>query len=189
MIAAATRLFIRDGYLGATMAAIAAEAEVAVQTLYLSFGSKLGLLKAALDVAIVGDEEPIPLLERGWARQLAEAAEGPQAVRIFVHEVIHICARTYPIYAALQAAAGSDAGDLLAENKQQRKLGIRSVAVQLSLKPGFASDLTAQQAADLIYAVASEDLYGLFVADCGWTPAVWEERCAKILTSSLFPGA
>src|SRR3954471_18080853 len=87
IVAAATRLFVRDGYLTTTMAAIAAEAEVAVQSLYLGFGSKLGILSAALDVAIAGDDEPVPLLQRGWARELAETPDGPRAVGLFVGQV------------------------------------------------------------------------------------------------------
>jgi AcrR family transcriptional regulator len=51
IIAAATPLFVRDGYLETTMSGIAKAAGVAVQTLYLSFGSKVAVLEAALDVA------------------------------------------------------------------------------------------------------------------------------------------
>jgi len=91
------------------MASIAAESDVAVQSLYLRFGSKLAILKAALDVAIVGDLEPIPLLEREWVKRLAEMQDGPEAVRLFVSEVTRILDRTYPIYAVVQAAAAGEA--------------------------------------------------------------------------------
>src|SRR4051794_10945634 len=120
IIAAATRLFVRDGYLATTMAAIAAEAGVAVQSLYLAFGSKLGILSAALDVAIVGDVQPVPLLERLWVRELAALSDGPQAVLLFVGQLRQILERTYPLYAAVRAASASEAGELLAENKRQR---------------------------------------------------------------------
>jgi len=73
---AANPLFLREGYLTTTTGAIAVAAGVSVQTLYMGFGSKLGILSAALDVAIAGDHEPVPLLDRAWVRELAEAPTG-----------------------------------------------------------------------------------------------------------------
>ncbi len=187
IVEAAGRLFVRDGYLATTMAAIAAEAGVAVQSLYLGFGSKLGILSAALDVAIVGDDAPIPLLERNWVRSLVETSDGPRAVRLFVEQVGQIMGRTYPLYAVVQAAAASEAGELLAENKRQRYQGVHAIATYLSGKPGFAAGLTVDQAADLLYALASEDHYGLLVVERGWSTEAWGAWCAHVLSSTLFP--
>ena len=67
IVDAATALFLERGYAGATMRAIAAAAGVAVPTVELGFGTKATLLKAAIDVAIAGDDEPVPVLDRAWA--------------------------------------------------------------------------------------------------------------------------
>jgi AcrR family transcriptional regulator len=187
IIEAAAHLFVRDGYLGTTVAAIASEAGVAVQSLYLGFGSKLGVLSAALDVAIVGDDEPIPLLERGWVQDLKAKSDGPQAVRLFVREVGQLLARTYPLYAVVQAAAASEAGALLAANKQQRYGGVCAIATHLSDKPGFAAGLGVEQAADLLYALASEEHYALLVIERGWSVEAWQTWCADTLIRVLFP--
>lgn len=187
IVRAATALFVRNGYLATTMAGIAAEAGVAVQSLYLIFGSKLDILKAALDVAVVGDFDPVPLLDREWARRLAETPDGPEAVRLFIGEVARVLGRTYLIYAVVQAAAAGEAGELLAENKRQRHEGHGVIAEELSRKPGFARGLTRATAADMIYGLASEDLYGLLVVDRGWSPEKWERWCADILVRILFP--
>lgn len=187
IVEAATRLFVRDGYLATTMAAIAAEAGVAVQSLYLGFGSKLGVLSAALDVAIVGDDEPVPLLQRSWVRTLAETPDGPRAVRLFVDQVGEILGRTYPLYAVVQAAAAGEAGELLAENKRQRYAGVQAIATHLSQKPGFAAGRTVAEAADLLYALVSEEHYGLLVVERGWSAEAWSTWCAAALNRSLFP--
>jgi len=187
ILKAATALFIRHGYPATTMAAIAADADVAVQSLYLRFGSKLAILKAALDAAVVGDLQPVPLLEREWVGRLAETQNGPKAVRLFVGEVMQLLARTYPIYAVVQGAAASEAGELLAENKRQRHEGTRVIAKELSRKPGFARGMGVDTAADLIYALATEDHYGVLVVDRGWSPEKWERWCAQILIGILFP--
>ena len=188
ILAAATRLFVRDGYLATTMATIAAEAGVAVQSLYLRFGSKLAILSAALDVAIVGDDEPVPLLERPWMRELRQA-DGPGAVRLLVVQVRRVLERTYPLYAVMQSAAAGEAGALLADNKHQRFEGERAVAGELCAKSGFAADLSVDRAADLLYALLSEEHYGLLVAERGWSPEAWEAWCIDTLVQVLFPGA
>src|SRR5690554_2448277 len=64
VLAAAMALFAEQGWAGTTLAAIADEAGVSVETIYNGFGSKKALLREAFDVAVVGDAEPIPLAER-----------------------------------------------------------------------------------------------------------------------------
>ena len=64
VLVAATRLFTERGWAGTTLAAVAAEAGTAVETVYSAFGSKSGLLIAAIDVAIVGRRCEVPLVDR-----------------------------------------------------------------------------------------------------------------------------
>ena len=66
MIDAATRLFVRQGYATTTMRAIATEASVSVPTVELLFGTKAQLLHVVMDVAVAGDDEPVPVLSRAW---------------------------------------------------------------------------------------------------------------------------
>lgn len=187
ILTAATRLFVSNGYLATTMAAIAAEAGVAVQSLYVRFGGKLEILSAALDVSVVGDTEPVPLLERDWLKRMSEAPDGQQALGLFVDQVTSIMGRTYPLYAVVQAAAASEAGELLTANKQQRYNGVRAVAAALADKPGFSERLTVDATADLLYAVISEEHYGLLVVERGWSPEAWQAWCNEILGPVLFP--
>ena len=64
ILEAAGSAFVVGGYAGATIRAIAAEAGVSVPTVELLFGTKTRLLKAAIDVAIAGDDEAVPVLDR-----------------------------------------------------------------------------------------------------------------------------
>jgi len=61
---AAHRVVVRNGYVATTMVAIAKEARVSRETVYKAFRSKPELIKQVYDVALVGDEEPIPLRDR-----------------------------------------------------------------------------------------------------------------------------
>jgi AcrR family transcriptional regulator len=171
------------------MAAIAEHSDVAVQSLYLRFGSKFAILKAALDAAVVGDLEPVPLLERPWVRQVEEAEDGRAAVRLFVAGTKRVMGRTYPIYAAVHRAAAGEAGELLAENRRQRYQGNLAIAEMLSRKAGFSPGLAVTAAADRIFGLVSEDHYGLLVVERGWSPDQWEAWCADLLAAVLFPGS
>lgn len=64
VLEAATRLFAERGWAGTGVRDIARAAEVSVETVYATFGSKADLLKAALEVAIVGDDAQVPLADR-----------------------------------------------------------------------------------------------------------------------------
>src|SRR6478672_1599863 len=79
IVTAAGELFVADGYHATTLEQIAARAGVAVQTVYFHFGNKRSVLKKAVDVAAVGDDEPTALLERPWLEQ-AKAASDPRRV-------------------------------------------------------------------------------------------------------------
>ena len=87
IIDAAAALFLERGYAGATVRAIAEAAGVAVPTVELGFGTKARLLKAAIDVAIAGDDEPVPVLDRAWA-DTARNATSPAALLAVAAEVI-----------------------------------------------------------------------------------------------------
>jgi AcrR family transcriptional regulator len=69
---AATTVFLERGYAAATMRVLAGQAGVSVPTVELLFGTKVKLLKAAIDVAIAGDDEPVPMLDREWANAGAD---------------------------------------------------------------------------------------------------------------------
>src|SRR5207237_768469 len=63
---AALRVFAERGYHGTTMDALAAEAGVAVPTVYKTFGTKVSILRAAAERALSGDDEREPLMRRPW---------------------------------------------------------------------------------------------------------------------------
>jgi AcrR family transcriptional regulator len=73
VLEAATAVFLDRGYGGTTMRAVAAGAGVSVPTVEALFGTKARLLKAAIDVAIAGDDEPVAVLDRPWAREAGKA--------------------------------------------------------------------------------------------------------------------
>ena len=68
ILAAATELFLEGGYLATTLEAVARRAQVGARTVYLRFGTKAALFKRVVDVAIVGDTQPVDVLGRDWTQ-------------------------------------------------------------------------------------------------------------------------
>jgi AcrR family transcriptional regulator len=187
VVAAATDLFVAQGYLSTTMADIARGAEVAVQTLYLSFGSKVAVLTAALDVAIVGDDEPVPVLERPWFTALRETPDGPAALAVFVEAASRIIDRVHPLYAVTRdGSTDPELAEVLAGNKQLRFVVHAQVARELAGKRGFRPDLSAERAGEVIYALMSQETYGLLVVEHGWSRVDWAEWVHHHLQVELF---
>jgi len=87
IVAAATELFLADGYVATTLEAVAKRAQVGARTVYVRFGTKAALFKRVVDVAIVGDTQPIAVLDRDWAKPAgaarAAADSGRQAHTLF----------------------------------------------------------------------------------------------------------
>src|SRR5919108_5919489 len=75
---AAQRLFERDGYAATTMAAIAAEAGVALKTVYIAFETKSGVLRALWNLLLRGDAGDRPVAERAWYQDVL-AEPDPEA--------------------------------------------------------------------------------------------------------------
>ena len=188
VIDAALRLFVEQGYLPTTMSAIAREAGVAVQTLYLAFGSKSSILSAALDVAIVGDDAPMPLLERPWVQKLRAEEDGQRAVALLCREVTKLFRRVAPLHIAIRAATGdAEVANLLERDQQSRYATQRQFVGILADKPGFNAELGEERATDIVYGVLSEAVYLLFCVDRGWSVADWNAWVAATLSSQLFP--
>lgn len=184
---AATALFLRDGFLQTTMSAIAKEAGVAYQTLYISFGSKVALLAAAFDIAVAGDDEPIPVLNRGWHQILREEPDGPRALRVFIDVARQIIERVHPLYAAMVAAsADPEVADELIRIKALRYHTITVAMHDIAQKEGFNSLLSIQRASQIVYAAVSEETYGLLVAEHHWNADDWTDWAARATTTELF---
>ena len=79
VVAAAARLYVADGFGRTTIEAIAQAAGVSRKTVFSSVGGKVELLKLALDWAVVGDDEPVPLAGRPELDRM-KAATDPDAI-------------------------------------------------------------------------------------------------------------
>jgi AcrR family transcriptional regulator len=182
VVASATPLFVRDGYVETTMAGIARAAGVAVQTLYLSFGSKAAVLEAALAV-VPDDDQP-----NGWMAHVRAEQEGPAALRRYVEHVAAQVERRFPLDAVLRAAAADPEPAELLGRTRRAELAVHAQAVdELAEKPGFTTQISLQRATEIVSTLLSHETYGLLVGTQGWPPQDWADWATHHLAVDLFP--
>ena len=169
VIDAAAGLFLERGYVAATIEDVAERAGVAVQTVYYVFGTKPKLLSAVLDASIAGDVEPVPVLERAWVGALREQHDVGSAMERLVDDSVTILSRTSPLYEVVRrAAADPEVNQLLQETRRRRRSDQRALVEILSSAGRLRPDLDVDTAADVFYGLINEEVFQLFVQDCGW---------------------
>lgn len=189
VIRAARALFLERGYAAATIEAISDASDVPPATVYRLFSSKLGILKALLDVSIAGDDQAAPLPDRPNARALFADADPVSQLSGFARICREVNARSAPVYQILLSAAGADpeAAALLAEYTRQRQEGQGQIARSLARSGALRPELKQRDAADIIHALMSPEVYRLLVGDRGWPPSRYEQWLTRILISQLLP--
>ncbi|HEX9515579.1 MAG TPA: helix-turn-helix domain-containing protein [Streptosporangiaceae bacterium] len=105
IIAAATDLFLTDGYVATTLEAVAKRAQVGARTVYVRFGTKAALFKRVVDVAIVGDTQPVDVLGRDWMQAAVTAPTTAERIAAHAAACRQIMARTGALFAVAQQAA------------------------------------------------------------------------------------
>jgi AcrR family transcriptional regulator len=189
VVEAARTLFDERGYAATTIEAISERSDTPQPTIYRLFASKLGILKAVIDVAIVGDDEDVAMAERPPVRALLGDPDPRRQIAGFAALLRDLMARTAPVHRLLADAARSDpdAATLLAEIARQRQEGQRRVARSLARSGALRAGVRERDAADVIHALASPEVYGLLVLDRGWDGERYERWMTDTLRQQLLP--
>lgn len=187
MIAAARALFEERGYAATTIEAISERAGAPQATVYRLFGSKLGILQSVIDVAIAGDDEDVAVADRPQVQAMLAEPDPHELIARFAAFLGALMGRTAVVHRLLADAARSDpeAAELLAEISRQRQQGQRQVAKGLARAGALRAGVAERDAADVIHALASPEVYGLLVADRGWSGARYERWLRDTLTQQL----
>jgi AcrR family transcriptional regulator len=184
IVDAAAHLFIADGYGATTLEQIAARAGVAVQTVYFHFGNKRTVLKEAVDVAAVGDDEQVALLERPWLEEVRAEADPRRVVALWAAHGRQIYERVGPIMRVVRDAAVTDPDMAVqwATNEAQRAVAFRMLATMLEERDGLRRPV--DEAVDVLCALHGPEVYGV-LTDRGWTPEQWERFTVESITCAL----
>ena len=114
VLAAAQRLFVAKGYKATTMADIAHEAGVAMQSVYKAGTSKAELLQRVIDLVVAGDDDDVMMTDRPSFAAIAAEANPIRQVQLLAELIADVQERSAPVQVAYRQAAAVD--DTVAEN-------------------------------------------------------------------------
>ena len=194
MLVAAGRLFASRGYVPTTMAAIASEAGVAVQTVHFTFHTKAELLRELMRVVSAGEDDPRPVMERKWVREALTAKHAERTLALSVEHGTDIFKRVARLRPAIETAASVDAdvSALWRSISAQRRAGIGKLVQAISDAGRLRSDRTPTQATDIMSVVHSHEAFLSLVETGGWSVEdykAWqyETLCDQLLQAPRKP--
>jgi AcrR family transcriptional regulator len=189
VVEAARQLFSEHGYAGATIDAIAQGAGVAPETIFATFGNKRAILAAVIDVAVGGDHQPVPLLQRPGPQAVLQQAEPAQLLQLFAADISDILERVAPMFAIMRVAAKTEPeiAELLKIRLEQRLRNLTAVAQRLAAQRALREGLNAEQAADLIWTITSPEVFSLLTVDRRWAKERYVQWLSDTLARLLLP--
>ncbi|WP_307083206.1 TetR/AcrR family transcriptional regulator [Arthrobacter agilis] len=187
IVDAAERLFLSDGYVGSSIAAVATGAGVSIQTIYNSVGNKAALLSAVLDLAASGPAAPTPVPEF-MAERVGRAGTAAEVVAVLAEWFVEVNARTSGVWVVIRQAAAVDVEVAAVQRRrdEQRLTNYRRAAAELR-KRGALGELSDAQAAAVIWTTGHPEAYRT-LTDLGWTPEDYHDLVHTTLTGALRAG-
>ena len=181
VVAAASRVFEERGWMAANMRDIAGAAEVSVETLYSGFGSKAGLLCAALDVAVVGDDEPVPFAERSEATAMGAGPTVRARARAAAQVATAINERIYRLDQTLRQGAAVEPvlAERLAASEASRRAAVADAAARVARRQVTKAEV------DELAALTSSAVYDLLVRSSGWSNSQYKMWLTRQLTELI----
>ncbi len=170
ILAAARDLFATRGYTATTIAAIAQQAGVAVDTIYATIGRKPALMREVVESAISGTDHPLPAQERGYVQRTIAAPTAGQKFAVYAEGLVAVQARLAATFVAVRNAAANDpeCAALWAEISQRRAGNMLRFAADLRSTGEIRPDLTDQDVADIIWSMNAAEYFDL-LHQRGWT--------------------
>jgi AcrR family transcriptional regulator len=186
IVEAASHLFLSRGYHATSIGRIAAEAGVAVQTIYNAVGSKRDILSRVLDFAAAGDRAPTPVAQ--FMREQAESEPDPRRI---IAQLVDFWSRalprTAPVFRIIRevAAADPEIAELERARAGQRLANYSHAAQLLADRGALRRGMTIDEAAAAIFAIGHPETYRALVVDGAWDDAEWCAWVQKTLEQAL----
>ncbi len=185
VVTQARRRFLSAGFAATTVAEVAADAGVSVESIYKWFGSKAGLLKAIWERSLAGSG-PSHAERRSDAGSSA-AADGAAIIRNWAALAAEVGALADPVLRLIESAAHVDpeVAQLHDQLEQERALRMEHNAAYLVAGGHLRSDVTPEQARDVLLLYTT--FYTRLVDEAGWTPEQFSAFVERGLTAHLLP--
>jgi len=189
ILAAAQRLFEQQGYASTTMAAIAAEAGVALKTVYVAFETKSGLLRALWHMLLRGDQEDVHVRDRQWYRDVLEEPDPERQLRLNARNSRIVKQRAAALMEVIRSAAPTDPDiqELWSRIQTDFYEIQRPIVEALRRSKALRLDLDVTRGTDILWTLNHPNVWQLLVAQRGWTPEQYEQwfgdtTCSQLLS-------
>jgi AcrR family transcriptional regulator len=187
MVESAYRLMSTRGYAQTTMAAIAGEAGVAVQTLYFTFHNKPAVMRAAFEFAVHGDHLPMSPHRRPWFEAMRAEPDCETALGMFVDSTTEILHRVMPLASVFTSMGDEpEIATFHAFSERLRRDGFRAVIEVLAAKKALRRGLDVDDATAILLVLVGSDVYRSMLADNGWPEAKWRSWVIQTILEALF---
>lgn len=187
VVDSAQRLFLERGFAATTMADVAAAADVSIQNVYKVFGNKVGLAKAVFDVAIAGDDVPIPMIERSSLMKVRSEPDPRRKLVFYGEHLAAVAPRHVPLQLVILDAAANDpdAAAVWEQLQDERLRGMTMFATDLHAEGHLRNGVSRVEARDVLWTYNSAELYRLLVIERGWSPKRYGRWIADALIAAL----
>lgn len=175
----ARTLFVTNGYRATKVTEIARDAGVHVDTLYALVGRKPEILRELIELAISGTDHPLAPEEREYVQRMQAEPDPARKLGIYAAAMGAIQARMAPLFLALREAASTEpeAMEVWRQMSRRRAANMRRLVADLgddALRP----ELSIDDAADVVWATASSELFVLLTVERGWSLDRYQEFLA-----------
>jgi AcrR family transcriptional regulator len=187
ILEAAQQLFERQGYPATTMEAIAADAGVALKTVYVAFVTKSGVLRALWDLLLKGDQDEAAVAQRPWYREVLEEPDAERQLRLTARNSCVVKQRIAGVLRVIRDAApvDPDSAALWALIQSDFYDNQRAIVESLHRKHQLRRGLGVTRGTDILWTLNHPDLWLLLVGERGWTAAQFERWFADTACSQL----
>jgi AcrR family transcriptional regulator len=189
VVAAARDAFEQKGWAGVTMREISEAAGVSHKTVEAVFGTKAALLKAAVDYAIRGDVEAVPIAQRESARAIDHSSNAAEMLRLHARHLRAINARSARIVAVVEQAVAADAAvaELWQRINHNRADGVRWATETLLSKPGRRPRLRRRYVETVFWVVVDWGTYRTLTEQAGLDDDGYENWLRAYYAATLLP--
>jgi AcrR family transcriptional regulator len=173
---AARVLILERGYRATTIAAIAAQAEVNVDSVYELVGRKPVVLRELIEQAISGSDRAVPAEERDYVRAMQASRDPVEKLEIYARAMRKIHARMAPLHLALRDASSteSEAQEVWRMVSERRAANMRRLVEDLKTTGRLRQDISVSDAADVVWITNSAEVYVMLTVERGWSPLRYE---------------
>jgi TetR/AcrR family transcriptional regulator of autoinduction and epiphytic fitness len=171
MLHTARDQFVSEGYPATTMERIAAQAGVAVQTLYYTFRTKAQMLCEVMEVTAASKIDPVPVNRRSWMTEAMATPSPHRALALCIEHGTDIFERAAPLWPAIWAASATDpyVERYWERVATGRRAGMSQLAARLADLGALRDDITPARATDVLFVLISHETFRGLVQQAAWT--------------------